>query len=525
MAGAAAPAVSLGGSPRPRAGGRRRYVPPGKEEVPLEERCDVIVIGGGSAAFEAAVSARLAGAERVIMLEKAPEAEYGGNARFSGTGFRFFHAGAGEIRSLVPEIDDAYFRTLQIRPYNREDFLADLDRTTRGRIDQELAHTLVEESNGAVHWMKEAGIAWEPVKEHAMVDGKRYFERGVVIHVAGGGIGQLAQWRRIAEGLGVEIRFDSPVGGFHGTMHRIEGVHVCGAERSYDVAARAVIACAGGFQANPEMRARYLAGNTDFLKVRGSRHDTGEVLRRLLALGAQSSGHWRSGHMTPIDAAAPDFETPQHEDGRGNTQSRYDYPFGITVNALGLRFFDEGEAQHSFTYAKTGRAILAEPGGVAYQIYDRKGIARHRYPHHEATFEEADAIGELAGKVGLEPAVLTHTVEEFNAAVRDDIAFDPTRLDGKCTSGLKVPKSNWATRIDEPPFRAYPVTCGITFTFGGVRVNPRAQVLNTLGQPIRGLYASGDILGLFFHNYPSFTGQTRNAVFSRLAGAGAVADN
>jgi tricarballylate dehydrogenase len=261
------------------------------------------------------------------------------------------------------------------------------------------------------------------------------------------------------------------------------------------------------------------------MKVRGSKHDTGEVLRLLLDLGARPSGHWQSGHMSPIDANAPDVETPQHEDGRGNTQSRYDYPYGISVNSLGLRFFDEGEAQHSYTYAKTGRAVLGQPGAIAYQIYDQKGLKCLRYPHHKATFVEAGTIAELAPKIGLEPKVLMHTVEEFNRAVPDDRPFDPRKPDGKATKGLAVPKSNWANRIDEPPFRAYPVTGGITFTFGGVEINRNGQALNTMDQPIKGLFASGDIVGLFFHNYPSFTGQTRNAVFGRLAGRSAVAEN
>ena len=229
--------------------------------------------------------------------------------------------------------------------------------------------------------------------------------------------------------------------------------------------------------------------------------------------------------MSPIEANAPDFETPQHEDGRGNTQSRYDYPYGITVNALGLRFFDEGEAQHSYTYAKTGRAVLAQPGARAFQIYDRKGIKCFRYPEHPATYFEADTVVELAVKAGLEPAVLVNTVEEFNRAVTDDPPFDPRRPDGKAARGLAIPKSNWATRIDEPPFRAYPVTGGITLTFGGLEINTNAQVMSTLDQPIKGLFASGDIVGLFFHNYPSFTGQTRNAVFGRLAGKAAVTEN
>jgi tricarballylate dehydrogenase len=491
--------------------------------VARTQTCDIIVIGGGSAAFEAAVAARKAGADRVVMLEKAPESEYGGNARYSGTGFRFVHAGAPEIRQFVPEIDAALFASMVIPPYGADDFMADLDRMTQARMNRELARLLVAESNAAVHWMREAGIKWEPLKEHANVGGKRYFERGIAIHVAGGGIGQLTQWRQIAGALGIEIRFQSPVCAILGDLRRVEGAGVSSPDGRYDLTAKAVIACAGGFQANPEMRARYLAGNTDLMKVRGSRHDTGEVLRLLIDLGARPAGHWQSGHMSPIDANAPDFETPQDAEGRGNTQSRYDYPYGISINNLGLRFFDEGEAQHSYTYAKTGRAVLAQPGASAYQIYDRAGIACFRYPHHKATYVEAATIAELAAKIGIAPIVLEHTVAEFNRAVRDDRPFDPTKPDGRATTGLAIPKSNWACRIETPPFRAYPVTGGITFTFGGVEVDRNAQVINTIDQPIKGLYASGDIVGLFFHNYPSFTGQTRNAVFGRLAGQSAAA--
>jgi tricarballylate dehydrogenase len=493
--------------------------------VARTETCDIIVIGGGSSAFSTAVAARHAGAERVVMLEKASEAEYGGNARYSGTGFRFVHAGAQEIREFVPDLDEATFATMVIPPYRAEDFTADLERMTQGRMNRELSQLLVDQSNTALHWMRQVGIRWEPLQEHAKVGGKRYFERGIAIHVAGGGIGQLTQWREIAKGLGIEIRFNSPVCAVHGDLRRVEGVRVSDPNVSYDLMAKTVIACAGGFQANPEMRARYLAGNTDLIKVRGSRHDTGEVLRYLLELGARGAGHWQTGHMSPVDANAPDFETPQHADGRGNTQSRYDYPYGISVNALGVRFFDEGEAQHSYTYAKTGRAVLAQPGAIAYQIYDQEGLKCRRYPHHQATYVEAPTIAELAGKIGIEAAVLTHTVDEFNAAVSDDRPFDPTRADGKATRGLALPKSNWACRIAAPPFRAYPVTGGITFTFGGLAVDQRAQVINTVDQPIKGLFASGDIVGLFFHNYPSFTGQTRNAVFGRLAGRSAVEEN
>jgi tricarballylate dehydrogenase len=271
------------------------------------------------------------------------------------------------------------------------------------------------------------------------------------------------------------------------------------------------------------MRARYLGANADLVKVRGSKHNTGEVMQMLIALGAKSAGHWQGAHMTPIDGKAPAVETPPAPDGKSNAMNRYDYPFGISVNALGQRFFDEGENTISYTYAKTGRAVLAQPSGIAYQIYDHTGIKRFRHgPDYPGTMVEAQSIAELARMIGLEPDVLVHTVDEFNKACRTDVAFDPSKLDGKSTVGITPRKSNWAMPLLEAPFRAYPIAAGITFTFGGVEVNERSQVMNTAHQPIRGLFASGDVMGLFFHNYPSCSGQTRNVVFSYLAGRHAV---
>ncbi len=485
--------------------------------------CDILVLGGGSAAFEAAIAAKTAGADKVVMLEKAPEPEFGGNARFSHTGFRFVHSGAAEIRSFVPQIDEATFSRMHIPPYTRDDFLADLNRVTQGRIDPGLAAAFVDHSNAAVHWMKDIGVPWEPEKTIKVGD-KLYFEPGINIHPIGGGLGMLLRLREIALKHGVEIRYDSRVRALHGNERHLEGVRVSAPHGEYDFYARSIICCAGGFQASPEMRARYLGENSDLVRVRGSRHNTGEVLRMMIDLGARTAGHWRGAHMTPIDSAAPPFETPAMEGGRGNSMNRYDYTWGITVNTLGQRFYDEGEAKHSYTYAKTGRAVLAQPGGAAFQLYDDTGINLFRHGRdYPATVVEASSIAELATKIGIEPAVLVQSVEEFNAACRKDIPMDPRSLDGKCTVGVTPKKSNWAEPLVKPPFRAYPVTTGVTFTFGGLAIDANAQVLNTSFQPIRGLYASGDVVGLFFHNYPSCTGQTRNAVFSYLAGRNAAA--
>lgn len=487
-----------------------------------QETCDVVVIGGGSSAFEAAVAAHQAGAGRIVMLEKAPEEEYGGNARFSHTGFRFCHSGKDEVRAFIPDVPDDEFEKMEIPPYTSADFLADLNRVTQGLIDPDLADALVGDSNAGAHWMLETGIKWIPEK-YATLRGRFHFEPGRVVQTLGGGIGQLKQWRAIAEKLGIDIRFDSRVVAVHGTPRRLDGLRVSAADGDYDLMAGAVVACAGGFQANPEMRARYLGDNADLLKVRGSKHDTGEVLTMLLAMGAKAAGHWQGAHQTPIDAGAPRFETPVREDGRGNTMNRYDYCHGITVNSLGQRFFDEGEAFHSYTYAKTGRAVRTQPGNIAYQVYDQKGIAMFRHgAKFKATMAEADTIRDLAGKVGLNPDVLEDTVRAFNAAVDDSAPFDASILDGRRTRGLSPDKTNWAQKIDQPPYRAYPVSGGITFTFGGLAVDAQARVLNSSNQPIRGLYASGDIMGIFYHNYPSCTGQTRNVVFSRKAGRAAA---
>ncbi len=488
-----------------------------------DDSCDVIVIGGGSAALEAAIAARQAGAGRVVMVEKAPKHESGGNAQFSHVGFRFVHSGRDELREFLPQVPQERFDRLQIPAYTRGNFLDDLNRVTQGRIDPVLAECLVDHSNAALHWMKDIGVVWEPEKV-TEVDGKLYLPGGHHIHPIGGGPGMLEQLRDIAFNRnGVEIRYESRVRAVHGNDRHVEGVRISTPEGEYDLEGRAVIVCSGGFQANAEMRARYLGPNADLMKVRGSKHNTGEVLHMLLALGVKSAGHWQGAHMSPIDGKAPDVETPAMKDGRGNSMNRYDYQFGITVNALGQRFYDEGEAKHAYTYAKTGRAVLQQPGGVAYQIYDQTGIDLFRHGRdYPATMVEAPSLAELAQKIGIEPEPFLRTVEEFNKACRADIPFMPGDLDGKCTVGITPKKSNWATPIVKGPFRAYPVTGGVTFSFGGVQVDTQARVISTNYQPIKGLYASGDVIGLFFHNYPSCTGQTRNAVFSYLAGRGAA---
>jgi tricarballylate dehydrogenase len=194
----------------------------------------------------------------------------------------------------------------------------------------------------------------------------------------------------------------------------------------------------------------------------------------------------------------------------------------VLVNARGRRFFDEGEDFQFYTYAKLGGIILDQPGGVAFQVFDAKvaGLLEARYK--TGTPLVADSLKALVDQLALDRAAALQALEAYNDAVPEG-RFDPTVKDGLATRGLEPPKSNWAQRLDAPPFVAYPVTGGITFTFGGVRINDRAQVMSTSWAPIPGLYACGEMVGGIFHgNYPGGTGLMSGAVFGRLAGAAAA---
>lgn len=291
-----------------------------------------------------------------------------------------------------------------------------------------------------------------------------------------------------------------------------------GPEGAYELQCGALVLAAGGFEASPELRARYLGGGWDRAKVRGTKYNTGEVLMAALAAGAKSAGHWRGCHATPIDAGAP----PVGDLRLTDLTNRLSYLYGIMVNVHGQRFMDEGEDLGQYTYAKTGAAVLDQPGSLAYQIFDQRTLELLEERYKTGTPVVADSIEELAGRLGLDASTLRTTVQAFNDAVQPG-DFNPTVRDGKATRGIDPPKSNWALPIDNPPFVAYPVTGGITFTFGGLEIDTQARVIATEDEPIPGLYATGEITGKFFyHNYPGGAGLMRGAVFGRIAGVEAA---
>ena len=487
---------------------------------------DVIVVGGGNAAMCAALSAREHGA-RVLVLEKAPEAWRGGNGFFTAGGFRFAFKSFDEVCELVGDLSDEEKASMNVPLYTEDNYYDDLMRVTEDLADADLALTLVRESQPTMRWMKAQGIRWIPMfgRQAFKVSGKFTFFGNLVLEAVGGGPGLIDMHYESAKKKGIDVRFEAKA---HRLLTDARGV-ITGVEiRTPDggseaIQANAVVLASGGFEANVEMRTRYLGPNWDLARVRGTRHNVGEGIAMALEIGAQAYGHWSSCHAVAWDLNAPAFGDRRV----GDMFQKHSYPLGLIVNVKGERFVDEGADFRNYTYAKYGREILRQPQEAAFQIFDQKTVdlLREEYRIREITKAEAGTIEELAKKLEVNPEGLARTVRDFNAAVMDQVPFNPAVLDGRGTRGITPPKSNWAQRLDSPPYVGFGVTCGITFTFGGLRVDTRAQVLDTWDRPMPGLYAAGELVGgLFYHNYPGGTGLMSGAVFGKTAGDSVAAD-
>jgi tricarballylate dehydrogenase len=235
--------------------------------------------------------------------------------------------------------------------------------------------------------------------------------------------------------------------------------------------------------------------------------------------GAQLVGHWGGCHASVVSEDSPMVEAASM------ASVRYSYPYGIVVNREGKRVIDEGEDYWGLTYAKLGKEILKQPGAVAFQIFDAKGIPFLRVEYQDAVRVESNTLEELGEEIDIDVEQFMTTVKEFNGAVAEEIPFQSFKRDGRRTRGLTPDKTNWAQKIDSPPFRAYAVVCGLTMTYGGLKTNEKAQVIDTSDRPIKGLYAVGEVTGgFFYHNYAGGTGLTRGAVMGRIAGAEAAAN-
>ena len=485
---------------------------------------DVIVVGKGNAALCAALEARHAGA-RVVVLEAAPEEESGGNSRFAGGMMRFAYDSVEDLRALL-EITDEEVRNTDWDTNTLDEFYDDLYTVTGYRSDPKLSELLVTQSFAAMKWLRAQGVRFvlNYRAASAVVDGRRRFFGRMPVEVSGGGPGLVQFLDQAAAKAGIEVHYGTRAVELMYDGEKVSGIKAKRDGKLIEYRAPATILACGGFEANPEWRTRYLGPGWELAKVRGTRFNMGEGLKMALDIGACPYGNWSGRHTTSWERHAPEFGDLALD----HACHRHSYPLSIMVNAEGKRFVDEGAEFYSYTYAKYGEQVFKQPEQFAWQVFDAKthDLLRPEYLGKVATRVSANTLEELAQKLeGVDPAGFLQTVREYNAAVKKDVPFNPGVKDGKCTVGIAPPKSNWANPLDTPPFEAWHVTAGITFTFGGLRIDPdSAQVLDLTLAPIPGLYTAGEMVGgVFYFNYPLGSGLVSGTVFGRIAGKAAAA--
>jgi tricarballylate dehydrogenase len=491
-------------------------------DVTRKVDCDVLVVGGGNAGLVASLEAHSRGAN-VLLMEKAPKILRGGNSRFSGGLFRIaYPRGTKDFEPLVKGMKLPKGE-LEIEPYTKDDFYNKVMNLSEGLSDKRATEIFVEKSLETVIWMKEQGLNWDLFWDFMIKKEDRLFfpNTTTVLQALGLGEGLVEMLYGIVEKREIKVLYETAAT----SLIMNEAGAVCGVmakdvDGLFRVNAKSVILTCGGFQASPEWRRRCLGENWDLVKLRGTRYDTGDGLKMALEIGAATVGHWGGCHASIVSE-----DSPMIEAASANSE-RYCYHLGVLVNRNGERFVDEGEDFMPYTYAKFGKEILKQPGSVAFQIFDGKIIPRLRPAYQNAIHVENNSIEGLAEDLDINVEKFMATIKQFNEAIiNDEAPFVPFRLDGRRTRGLNPDKTNWAQKVDKPPYRAFAVVCGLTMTYGGLKTNERAQVIDTSDRAIPGFYAVGEITGgFFYHNYPVGTGLVRGAVMGRIAAAEAVAN-
>ena len=490
----------------------------------MSDSYDVIVVGAGNAAFCAALSAAES-RKKVLMLERAPQEVSGGNSRFTAGLMRCAYAGVDDLKRVIPDLSPEEVARTDFGTYTEEQFLDDMGRVTEYRCDPDLTEILVKQSLPTLEWMRKKGVrftaAWG--RQAFNIGGRFKFWGGLTVEAVGGGPGLVESLTAIANKNGIDIWYESRAKELLTNDSGVTGVVVKHKGKTLRLKAKTVVLAAGGFQSDPEWRVRYLGPGWELAKVRGTMFNTGDGIRMGLEAGAAAAGNWSGCHAVAWERNAPEFG----DLAIGDQFQKHSYPWGVYINALGKRFVDEGADFRNYTYAKYGRVILSQPGQFAWQVFDAKVKAqlRDEYRIKQVTKVTANSLEELCAKLeDTDGKAALEELRQYNAAVQADIPFNPNVKDGRGTKNLAINKSNWANTLDTPPFEAYAVTCGITFSFGGLKINTGAQVISSDGTPIPGLYAAGELVGgIFYFNYPGGTGLTNGSVFGRIAGANAAA--
>ncbi|NNL17416.1 MAG: FAD-dependent tricarballylate dehydrogenase TcuA [Boseongicola sp.] len=486
----------------------------------------VIVVGSGNAALSSAIAALEKGAE-VLLLEKADEALAGGNTKYTAGAMRFAYAGKDDLMPLLRDPEDSRLATADFGSYTVETFGNDLLGFNDGRPLSAEQETLISESGETMRWLASHDVKFEPIygRQSFEKDGRRVFWGGLTLAAENEGVGLFDMELAAVKKMGGALRYGAAVTGLLTQGDRVTGVRVGNEE----IRADAVILASGGFEANEDLRVEHMGPNWKAAKVRGTPHNTGDGLRMASEAGACAHGLYAGCHATPMDLHMADFGGLGLPPGERKNYRKISYFLGVMLNAEGNRFVDEGANFRNYTYAQYGAAILEQPGQFAWQVFDSKvfDLLYEEYRFHDAHFVEAQTLEDLVQKMeGVDPDAALATLKAYNKAVNDNVTFDPTSLDGKGTQGLPLAKSNWAQRIDKGPFRAFPVTGGITFTYGGLKVDDTGNVRTADGAGIPGLFACGELVGgVFFAGYPGGSGLTSGAVFGRRAGYGAATNS
>lgn len=456
------------------------------------KKYDVLVIGGGNAGLCAALSAAEHSA-RVLLIESAPRNDRGGNTKYTRD-IRYAH-----------DPDD-----YTAGSYSDDEFVDDVVRVTHNNTNIELLRKVVSESREIPEWLEKHHVII-----HEALKGTLHLGR-TNLFMLGGGKAMINSYYDVAQKAGIEVRYDSRCTELEMEGKSVSGVGIQGSEGKETVEVGSIVVASGGFEANLDWLEEYWGDATRNFIVRGSRHNTGDMLKVLMNLKARTVGNLSQFHSVAVDARSPKFD--------GGIVTRIDsVPFGITVNKRCERFYDEGEDLWPKRYAIWGKLIAEQPDQEAYSIIDSK--ARDLFLPTVFDPEKAGSIGELATKLGLDPDSLTKTVNEYNGSTSQKCTFDPGALDDCSASNLMVPKSHWARPIDTPPFFGFPFRPGITFTYFGAAVNHKAQVLSEDGAPFSNLYAAGEIMSgnILSEGYLAGFGLTIGTVFGITAGMEAAA--
>ena len=480
---------------------------------------DVIIVGTGNAGFAAAVSASENGA-KVLMLEKASEDYMGGNSALT-IHMRFAYNSFSDLLPLVKDdkqtYNKLYNKKLQelsevVTEYTESDYLKDIMNVTSGKSDKILSKELVTNSLPTIKWMNKLGHLWSPTFDNPT--------SANVVSFNGKGYGLMQRWKNIALNKGVNIKYNHQVIDLiKNNEDIISGVIAKTNNENKIYYANSVILACGSFESNAQMRAKYLGEQWRNIKLRGIPNNTGEGLEMAISHGAIPYDDWATCHASPQDINRPDYDLPG-ENKSGDYWSRYAYPFSIMVNINGNRFIDEGETWRGLTYAKTGKAILEQKNNMAFQLFDSKHVkAGVLKKYKNPTKYQAGTLIDIANKIKItDKENFINNINTFNKAVQSG-NYNPHKLDGKKVKNIFPSRSNWALPLDNPPYLAYPVICGMTFCYGGLKTSINGELINKNGDIINGLYAVGEMLGGLWHNnYPSGGGMMAGAVFGKNAG-------